>query len=174
MIWLLLAAFVVLAFPGRRVGVVASRLRSRRALVHSAELAEICDLAAISLTGGLNIATSLRIAAEAAGGPIAGELEKILAIARIDGLQEAMATAGGGGVRLYQAVNRAGATGGPMLQSVQALADELWAEHATVAVEKARKLPVAMLLPLTLLILPGFLLLAVAPGVLDALSRLSF
>ena len=171
MTWLLVAAFAAITLPGSR-GVPPLR-RRRRAAACSAELAEICDLAAICLTGGLNVATSLQIAAEATAGRIAGELLKILAIARIDGLQEAMATAGGEGIRLYQAVSRAGATGGPMLHTVRALADELWAENAAAAVEKARKLPVAMLLPLTLLILPGFLLLAIAPGVLDAFSRLS-
>lgn len=172
MIWIFLAAFVVVTVP-RGGGFLRVRSRQHRAPADSRELAEICDLAAICLTGGLNIATSLRIAAEAGGGPIARELEQILAIARIDGMGEAMATARGGGARLYETVSRAGATGGPMLQSVRVLADELWAEHAAAAVEKARKLPVALLLPLTLLILPGFLLLTIAPAVLDAFSRLS-
>lgn len=172
MTWLLLVALGVATFPGSGV-VAATRHRRRCGARDSRELAEICDLAAICLTGGLNIDTSLRIAVAAGAGPIAGDIEKVLAIARIDGLGEAMATAHGGGARLYQTVSRAAAAGGPMLQSVRTLADELWEEHAAAAVEKARKLPVGMLLPLTLLILPGFLLLAIAPAVLNAFSRLS-
>ena len=170
MTWVILAALGVVALARRADFMPLGR---RRPAVTSGELAEVCDLAAICLTGGLNIATSLRIAAAATEGVIAGELEKILAIARVDGLDRAMATAGGGGARLYQTVARTDVTGGPMLQSVQALADELWAEEATAAVERARKLPVAMLLPLTLLILPGFLLLTIAPAVLESFSRLS-
>lgn len=172
MTWLLLIALAVATLPGSGVIAAISRRHSRGPR-DSGELAELCDLAAICLTGGLNIATSLRIAVAAGAGPIAGDIEKILAIARIDGLGEAMATAHGGGVRLYRTVSRAAAAGGPMLQSVRTLADELWEENAAAAVEKARRLPVAMLLPLTLLILPGFLLLAIAPAVLNAFSRLS-
>jgi hypothetical protein len=38
--------------------------------------------------------------------------------------------------------------------------------------ERARRLPVRLLLPLALLILPGFVLLAVGPAVLQGLARL--
>ncbi len=165
----ILAAVVVVVF--RRFGAFRFPWRRRRVDVVR-ELAELCDLVVIGLTGGLNTSTSLRIAAGATGGVIAGDVERILATARIDGLGRAMAAASGRGVRLYQTVSRADGGGGPMLQPVQALADELWAERATAAVERARKLPVAMLLPLTLLILPGFLLLTIAPAVLEAFSRL--
>ena len=171
MTWLILAALAVVALPG--LGEFTPSCRRRRSTAPAQELAEVCDLAAIGLTGGLNTAIALQIAARASGGSVSGELERVLATARIDGLGEAMAAAGGDGTRLYQTVSRATATGGPMLQSVRALADELWAEQATAAVEKARKLPVAMLLPLTLLILPGYLLLTIAPAVLDAFSRLN-
>jgi pilus assembly protein TadC len=43
---------------------------------------------------------------------------------------------------------------------------------AASELEAVRKLPVTMLFPLTLLILPGFLLVAIAPAILDAFSRL--
>ncbi len=170
MTWLVVAAIAVVLFPHQARPIPKWR---RRRTADSRELAEICDLTAICLTGGLNIATSLHIAAASTGGVIADELERILAVARIDGIGEAMAVARGEGDRLYQAVSRAGASGGPMLLPVRTLADELWNEHAAAAVESARRLPVAMLLPLTLLILPGFLLLAIAPAVMDAFSRLS-
>ena len=170
MTWLVVAAIAIVALP-RHAGAIP--LWRPRPVATSRELAEICDLAAICLTGGFNIATSLQIAADATGGTVASELRKALAIARIDGIGEAMATARGDGARLYQTVSRASATGGPMLLSVRTLADELWDEHAAAAVEKARRLPVTMLFPLTLLILPGFLLLAIAPAVMDAFSRLS-
>lgn len=171
MTWFLIAALAVVTLPGgHRFGLVRRRPRQRGT---SQELAEVCDLTAIGLTGGLNIATALRIAAGAGEGAVAAELERILARSRIDGLGAVLATADGAGARLYQSVSRADATGGPMLQSVATLADELWSEQATAALVKARRLPVAMLLPLTLLILPGFLLLTIAPAVLDAFSRLS-
>ena len=170
MTWLVVAAIAVVLLPHQAKPFLMWR---RRRVANTPELAEVCDLTAICLTGGLNIATSLHIAAATSGGVIAGELEHILAVARIDGIGQAMAVARGEGDRLYQAVSRAGASGGPMLLAVRTLTDELWNEHAAAAVERARRLPVAMLLPLTLLILPGFLLLAIAPAVMDAFSRLS-
>ena len=171
MMWLLLVAVGVVALPGGRRFGLARRKAQQGGTPQ--DLAEICDLTAICLTGGLNIATALRIAADAGEGAVAAELEGILARARIDGLSAVLATADGAGSRLYQSLSRADATGGPMLQSVATLADELWSDQATAALETARRLPVAMLLPLTLLILPGFLLLTIAPAVLDAFSRLS-
>ncbi len=64
------------------------------------------------------------------------------------------------------------ASGQPVGDAVTTLADDINAELATQRLESVRRLPVAMLFPLTLLILPGFLLLTIAPSVLDAFSRL--
>ena len=52
------------------------------------------------------------------------------------------------------------------------LADQLHADLAAHRLAAVRKLPVAMLFPLTLLILPGFLLLTVAPALFDAFAAL--
>jgi hypothetical protein len=48
------------------------------------------------------------------------------------------------------------------------------AEQASARLEAVRRVPVLMLFPLTILILPGFLLLAIAPAIIDAFSRLDF
>ena len=50
--------------------------------------------------------------------------------------------------------------------------NEVLAGHAE-RITVARRLPVRLLLPLALLILPGFVVLAVGPAVLQALARLA-
>ena len=69
---------------------------------------------------------------------------------------------------------RAATTGSEVVDPVRRLADELNAEQAAARLETVRRLPVLMLFPLTVLILPGFLLLAIAPAIVDAFSRLDF
>ena len=49
---------------------------------------------------------------------------------------------------------------------------EAQAEQTTARLEAARRLPVRLMLPLALLILPGFVVLAVGPALLEALDRL--
>jgi pilus assembly protein TadC len=83
-----------------------------------------------------------------------------------------MTTAHGAGRRLYRVVGAAVATGSSLLDSVARLAHDFHSELAASELEAVRKLPVTMLFPLTLLILPGFLLVAIAPAILDAFSRL--
>jgi pilus assembly protein TadC len=69
---------------------------------------------------------------------------------------------------------RASAAGSEVVTPMTRLADELNAEQAAARLEAVRRLPVLMLLPLTTLILPGFLLLAIAPAIIDAFARLEF
>jgi pilus assembly protein TadC len=66
----------------------------------------------------------------------------------------------------------AAVSGAPIAAAVTAYSrTRRHADHAK-ALERARRLPVRLLLPLALLILPGFVLLAVGPAVLEGLARL--
>jgi Flp pilus assembly protein TadB len=145
------------------------RLRRRR---NEADLAAVCDLVVIALTGGLGLRPALETAANEIGGAIGLELQQALRLGRIDGLADSLATASGMARRLYRIVASAAASGASLQDSIKRLADDLHAEQAAADLEAVRRLPVAMLFPLTLLILPGFLLLAVAPALLDAFGRL--
>ena len=160
MAWLLAAALA---------RVRRSRYRKAREL---ADLASICDLTAIGLTGGLGVQPALEMAVRHVDGELSLELGALLQRCRVDGIATAMTTADGAGRRLYRIVGAAVATGSSLLDSVGRLAHDLHSELATSELESVRKLPVTMLFPLTLLILPGFLLLAIAPVILDAFSRL--
>lgn len=139
---------------------------------NSVQLAALCDLATIGLTGGLNVHAALGLATENVGGDVAVEVAAVLRRAQVEGMAAAMTEASGIGHRLYRVVGRAAATGSPLLEAVGRLSDELHADLAAARLEAVRRLPIALLFPLTLLILPGFLLLTVAPAILDAFVRL--
>jgi hypothetical protein len=87
------------------------------------------------------------------------------------GLGQALAAADGHGRRLYAGAARAVVTGAPLVPAVDAFVREAVAERRAADLESARRLPVRLMLPLALLILPGFVLLTVGPTVLAALER---
>lgn len=162
-----LALVAGLAVAFRRI----RRDRGRRD-ENSVQLAALCDLATIGLTGGLNVHAALGLATANVGGDVAVEVAAVLRRAQVEGMAAAMTEASGIGHRLYRVVGRAAATGSPLLEAVGRLSDELHADLAAARLEAVRRLPIALLFPLTLLILPGFLLLTVAPAILDAFVRL--
>lgn len=185
--WLLVASAVILAFlltaaplPGIGLLLIAGlvmalrRLAIRRQapMADSADLARLCDLMALSLTGGLGMQAALELAATETGGRIGAEVAGAIRSVRVGGMAVVMSTAEGIGRPLYRTLGRAAATGAGILQPVTELADRLNADLAARQLEAVRRKPIAMLFPLTLLILPGFLLLVVAPAILEALGRL--
>lgn len=167
------AAIVAIAMAWLLAAALARVRRSRyRKVRELADLASICDLTAIGLTGGLGVQPALEMAVRHVDGEVSLELGALLQRCRVDGIAAAMTTAQGAGRRLYCVVGAAVATGSSLLDSVARLAHDLHSELAASELEAVRKLPVTMLFPLTLLILPGFLLVAIAPAILDAFSRL--
>jgi type II secretory pathway component PulF len=178
----MVVAAVVVTMPGLAVGFAAAwaaymlRARLRRARCRQyqkkVELASLCDLTAIALTGGLGLHSALELAIDHVGGEVGVELERLLRHGRVDGIGPVMASADGAGRRLYRIVGRAAGSGSALAESIARLADDLQSELAAGQLETVRRLPVTMLFPLTMLILPGFLLLAIAPAVLDSVGRL--
>lgn len=135
-------------------------------------VAELCDLTALGLAGGLGFTAALALAAQQVGGDLESEVARVLRMVRIDGIAPALAKADGLAGSLYQIAGRAAASGAAMQEPIRQLADQRFADQHTARLERARRLPVLMLFPLTLLILPGFVLLVIAPAVVDAFGRL--
>lgn len=147
------------------------RISTKRA--QSTETARLAELTVIGLTGGLGLQPALGIAASTLGGGVGEETRAMLRRMRIDG---AAACIGIGGVaaEMYRTIARATAGGAPVADQVRRIADQLHADIAASQLQALRRLPVLMLFPLTLLILPGFLLLTVAPALAEAFSRIEF
>ncbi len=72
----------------------------------------------------------------------------------------------------FHAVGVSEQDGVPAAPRLVAIADRLRLDRETARDEQLQRLPVAMLFPLAFLILPGFLLTAVAPPVIGGISRL--
>lgn len=183
-LWLAAGVVIVFAQPSLAIPAIAAAglsaavrrwlVERRRTRALMADVATLCDLTAVALTGGLTVHQSLDLAAREVGGEIAAEVAALLRYARIDGIASALATSDGAGKKLYRVMAKAAATGSSLTDPVTRLANEINAEQAVVRLEAVRKVPVLMLFPLTLLILPGFLLLAIAPTIIDAFSRIGF
>jgi hypothetical protein len=74
---------------------------------------------------------------------------------------------------LFGRIALAQASGAPMHEAVSAYLADGRAARRGKALEQVRRLPVALMVPLGLLILPGFVVLFVGPIVLNSLVDLS-
>jgi len=154
--------------------VARNRLRTRRRATERAsdDVALLADLTALGLRAGLGLIQALERAAVDVSPGLAEEVRTVVRSAGRSGTAAALTTAGGHAERLYRLAARAAATGAPVAEAVDGFAAERrHADHSRAAAD-ARRLPVRMLLPLALLILPGFVVLAVGPALLEALERL--
>lgn len=160
-------ALVALALRSR---VVADRLARQRA---EADLPLLGELVLMGLTAGMSLAGALELAARHLGPELALEVRAVLRRARRSGLGVALGEVDGAARRLYLLLARAQLTGAPSGQAVAAFVHEQRDAERARRLEAARRLPVRLMVPLALCILPGFVLLTVAPSVLGSLRRLA-
>jgi hypothetical protein len=172
---LVLSPMVVLA--AMAVAVARYRwLRARRGAEverkADGDVALLADLLGLGLTAGLSLRAAIDIAAPRVAAPLQADLAAMCR--RIDraGLAAGLAGTSGRLEDLARVAAGAAVSGAPLAPAVAAFSKaRRHADHST-RMERARRLPVRLLLPLALLILPGFVLLAVGPAVLQGLARL--
>jgi tight adherence protein C len=136
------------------------------------DVALLADLLGLGLTAGLSLRAAIDIATPQVAAPVQADLTAMCR--RIDraGLAAGLAGTSGRLEGLARVAAGAAVSGAPLGPAVAAFSKvRRHADHAT-RTERARRLPVRLLLPLALLILPGFVLLAVGPAVLQGLARL--
>ena len=156
----------------RRLRALSAQRRATRAA--AAEVAVLADLVVLGLTAGYGFAGALAGAAAELESTLRTEVELVVRSAQFHGTAAVLEEASGHAMPLYRVAGRAVRTGASMLESVSAFAvDRRAADHAA-ALERVRKLPVKLLFPLALLVLPGFLLLLVAPALAGTFDRLRF
>lgn len=168
-LWAAAAGF--LAFSIGRFRRAARRDRAFRAR-HEACF-EASELVALGLAGGLSVAAAHQVALEHAAVEAVGPLEQLVGSIRSSGTRAALAGDAGPMMAASRVLAAAAVSGAPALPALEGhLEAEAHRRHAE-RVEAARRLPVRLLLPLTLLVLPGFVLLTVGPTVVGSLARLS-
>jgi len=132
----------------------------------------LADQVALGLRAGLTLDGAMEEAVHDLRGPLAIEVTGVLRDGRRIGMEASLTRATGRGSRLYRLSDRAVRTGAPLGPAIEALADELRHEDHARRTAAARRLPVRLLIPLALLILPGFVLALVGPALVTSLARL--
>jgi pilus assembly protein TadC len=74
--------------------------------------------------------------------------------------------------RLMALARRSEMSGSGLADELRVLAETEYAIDAAATAERLARLPVTMLFPLALLILPGFILVAVAPPLISGITRI--
>lgn len=148
--------------------------RGRKGVELAAAMPDLLDVLAVSVTAGLSPRLALERAPELLPGPVGTVLTSIrreveLGTTWSRALHSAAAAFDVEEFRrLAVTLNRAERLGSPVAERLRDLAIEVRAERRARREERARRAPVQMLFPLVFLILPAFVLAAVAPALLVA------
>ena len=134
---------------------------------------EASELVALGLAGGLSVAAAHEIALTHSAPEAHSALGRLVASMRDRGARVAMTEDDGPLAASSQVLAAATFSGAPALPALESYLEVEAHRRHTERVEAARKLPVRLLLPLTLLVLPGFVLLTVGPTVIGSLARLN-
>jgi hypothetical protein len=159
--------------------VLLARARWRRARFRrdedaraDADVALLADLLVLGMTAGMSLRAAMIAAEPHVHAGLRADLEELRARFDREGMAAALVGMGGRLEDLSRIAAGAAVSGAPLGTAITAFARaRRHADHAA-RMEAARRLPVRLLLPLALLILPGFVLLSVGPAVLEGLARL--
>ena len=135
-------------------------------------LAHLAALLEVAVAGGLSVFGALREVAALVGGEAAAEVNAALRAARSVGLAEALQSNHGPLAPLLRPLARPVRTGAAAQPVLSGLRRSIEAQQLTDLEARLERLPVKLVFPLALLMLPGLLLMIVAPSLLDVFSRL--
>lgn len=161
------AAVVVANLRWRR-----ARAATRRRRAADSDVAVLADLVVLGVSAGLSLRSAMEEARRHVVPDLSTEGAELVSTMDRTGVASALATVRGRLEGFGRVAAAAAVSGAPIGAAVAAFASTLRHAEHTAAVERARRLPVRMLLPLALLILPGFVVLAVGPAVMQSLARL--
>ncbi|MCE2525285.1 MAG: type II secretion system F family protein [Acidimicrobiia bacterium] len=157
-----------------------TRERRARGADMLAELPEALDLLSLAASAGLSVRLAVDAVAPRLAGPVGGALRRAAEQMRL-GVEvaealEALAAAPGADplrllVRPLTDALRYGSPLGPALERASAVART---ERRRAAEAAARRVPLRLLFPLTVCVLPAFVLLTIVPTVAQSLDLLQF
>lgn len=153
-------------------GVVSGVRRwSLRRREHPIPVGLVLILLLIELRSGSSALAALSSVANAL--PDHEELRKVSRLAAVAGLPSALEMAGAELRPTLFQLARAQRTGAPLEAVVRRLLDETVAQERAARVARARSLPVRLMLPVTLLMLPGLVLTLYAPSLIQVFDDLT-
>jgi hypothetical protein len=160
LVLLMLGLVAVRLLPGRR-GRRPEATPHRLVLVHLL----------VGLRAGQSVLGALQSAAAAL--PDDRGLSRVARVATVSGLLEAVPTADDGLRPVIVQLARAQRSGAPLAGTVRRLIDDDLAERRAARLARARSLPTRLMVPVTVLMLPGLVLLLYAPALMGAFTQLT-
>lgn len=142
-----------------------TRPRRHLGATHST-IADLTRLLSIAAAAGLPLGAALETVVDELDGPVGVAVRDVLRAARTHGLTAALLGAAALGT-LAPGLARAHSSGSPLSQTLDAHLRAHSSERVARALETARTAPVRVMVPLALLLLPGFTALVVGPTLLD-------
>lgn len=133
---------------------------------------DVVRLLTVAVAAGLPLPAALAEVAAALHGPLRDEVERVLRDARLEGLTTTLARAPGRLGPLARHLASAHAAGSPILGTLAAHAASVRERDRGKRLRAARLLPVKLVIPLTLLLLPGFAALVLGPPILEEVLRI--
>jgi pilus assembly protein TadC len=128
------------------------------------------DLVASGVEAGVSFDEAVSVAAGFVHASVASEMRRMARVAH-----HASTTDGDESIvdEMFRLSRRSAASGAPLAPGLRSLSESERAKDAAERLERLERLPVKLLFPLAFLILPGFLLVAVAPALVSGISKLS-
>lgn len=161
---------LVAGLPGGLAMAVADvgvqRLRSRRKSSEVDVLA-VATLLLVLVGAGMPLVPALNGAA--AGHP---EVDDVVRRSRRLGAAAALASAEGALAPLLRRLSDAAISGAPPESAIRSFIDGERRRRHNTAIERARRLPVRLMIPMTLLVLPGFVLMVYGPAFIGMIGDL--
>ena len=155
------AVAVGLVIGGRRLW------RRPRGTDISADLVDFVTLLSIAVGAGVSLSTGLELACREVGGVVRAEVEDLLRRSRLRGLAPALLEVDGALGPLAGHLARAQVSGASVATALDAYVTTMRADERSRHAERARTLPVRLIIPVSLLLLPGFVALVLGPVILD-------
>jgi len=178
--WLLLLLMVA-AVPFRwwwvAVGVGLAgwslgRFRHRKRPPRPEDVIAFGRLLVVPLTGGMSLPNALMMASQEAHPHLRAEVARLLRRSRQEGMAGALAGSGGLLGELFRRMAGAHSSGSSPVRAVLTHVENLHSQVRMESLSRIRSLPVTLAVPLTLLIVPGFLLVLVGPSVVSRLAEM--
>lgn len=132
----------------------------------------VARLLALSVASGRPLGRAFVDAGARLDEPEVSAIDDILGRAKRDGLTRALVETLGPLADLAERLAKAQVTGAPVGPVLEAFISTLHDARRFQAVEEARTIGVKLIVPLTLLLLPGFLALVIVPFILEQLEGL--
>ena len=150
------------------IGLVAAPARGRSSRPQPPPRRLVLLLLAVELRSGRSVLAALQETSSVLGDH--AELEAVTRLATVSGLTAAVEAASDELRPVLIQLARAQRSGAPLVDTVRRMIERDIADRRATSLSKARALPVKLMIPLTLLMLPGLILMTFAPTIFGLLD----